>query len=104
MSAAPRKPMLSEGRARVGSRVPEHVYLEGRPLMTAASPEQAAKVVDLLNTQWLLIRYIEHVGQCEGSVFLAPWHRTPDLFSDEEWAELERLSELKRFKDPEGEP
>lgn len=41
---------MSMLRARVGSRVPEHVYLDGRPLMTAASAAQAAEVVNLLNT------------------------------------------------------
>lgn len=38
----------------------------------------------------LLMKYIEHVGEEEGITFI---NRQPreGLFSDEEWAELERL-------------
>jgi hypothetical protein len=42
----------------------------------------------------LLGKYIEHVYNCEGFAFITDSKRRisqPDLFSDEEWAELEKI-------------
>jgi hypothetical protein len=36
-------------RARLGRKVPEHVYFDGRPLFTAPTAEIAAEVVRLIN-------------------------------------------------------
>ncbi len=38
----------------------------------------------------LLMRYICHVGECEGISFIFDSERTP-WFSDEQWEELKRL-------------
>lgn len=38
----------------------------------------------------LLMKYIQHVVDCEGISFLEEWQRSK-YFSDEEWAELQRL-------------
>lgn len=47
----------------------------------------------------LLIKYINHVGEYEGSTFLSDHSRSayPDMpvFTDEEWAELQRLQSEK---------
>ena len=42
----------------------------------------------------LLIKYIRHVGHCEGIDFLAKMHYYNSEFSDEEWEELQKLAEL----------
>jgi hypothetical protein len=59
-----------------------------------------------LDYRALLVRYIDHVGQCEGTVFLSSTYRgiggVP--FTDEEWAELERLAELTADKAPPAPP
>lgn len=39
----------------------------------------------------LLVKYIDHVGACEGTSFLSDTYR--DLFTDEEWEAL-KLAEV----------
>lgn len=43
----------------------------------------------------LLKKYIYHVGECEGTTFLSDLHRPlskyREAFTDEEWAELQKL-------------
>lgn len=43
----------------------------------------------------LLLKYIEHVGDCEGTTFLSHFSRDDSevIFSNEEWLELERLDD-----------
>jgi len=44
-----------------------------------------------MNYRNLLIKYIQHVGACEGVSYLSPsWFNEPH-FSKEEWEELQRL-------------
>lgn len=48
------------------------------------------------NYRELLKKYIQHVGDSEGTDFLGDFARNdfgcdPDRFTDEEWAELQRL-------------
>lgn len=47
-----------------------------------------------MNFEELLRKYIDHVGQCEGVTFLSSrWAGDSTVeFSDEEWAELQRLA------------
>jgi hypothetical protein len=45
----------------------------------------------LMDYRDLLLRYINHVGRCEGVVFLWDGNRHEGDFSDEEWTELEKL-------------
>jgi hypothetical protein len=45
-----------------------------------------------MNYRDLLIRYIDHVGQCEGTEFLTDSYRLMSELTDEEWDELVRLS------------
>lgn len=42
-------PPASGGPFRVGHRVPRHVYEDDTPLFTASSPEEAARLVTILN-------------------------------------------------------
>ena len=40
----------------------------------------------------LLMKYIEHVGECEGVTFMSKCHEPrTGLFTTEEWEELQRL-------------
>ncbi len=50
---------------------------------------------DIVDYRDLLRRYLDHVGQIEGTCFLQQYQRTA-LFSDEEWAELSRLARHAR--------
>ena len=55
----------------------------------------------------LLMKYISHVGDCEGVTYLSDWslHFNPRLFSAEETEELRRLEdESKKFDNLKGEP
>lgn len=51
---------------------------------------EAENVVDY---RALLVKYISLVGNAEGTDFIAPPYRTPGVFSDEEWDELNTLAE-----------
>jgi hypothetical protein len=51
------------------------------------------KEMTTMDYRALLLKYINHVGECEGVTFIADHHRRPDLFTDEEWAELCRLDD-----------
>ena len=44
----------------------------------------------MIDYRELLKKYIEHVGDCEGSVFLSEMWRRKD-FTDDEWSELLNL-------------
>lgn len=63
------------------------------------SPGLGASVVllgpgaDVIDYRALLIKYIDHVGQEEGTVFLTNWKRPPERFTDAEWSELGRLAD-----------
>jgi hypothetical protein len=39
----------------------------------------------------LLIKYIAHVGECEGVTFILSWDHVPKPFTPEEWSELVAL-------------
>lgn len=43
----------------------------------------------------LLVKYIDHVGRCEGTVFISDlWREHSDvLFTDEEWTALEAAAD-----------
>ncbi len=45
----------------------------------------------------LLLKYICHVGEVEGSTFISQGYRVTDLFTDEEWDKLEDYNELSRL-------
>lgn len=48
----------------------------------------------------LLLKYIAHVGECEGSTFIHDIYRkSATWISGEEWAVLERLNEESRKHD-----
>jgi len=51
--------------------------------------------IKLLET--LIQKYASHVGDCEGVSYLESRYRgawgDPDLFTDEEWAEIRRIAE-----------
>jgi hypothetical protein len=56
-----------------------------------------------INHEALLAKYIEHVGDYEGSDFLSEGkreaYRGMPVFTDEEWAELQRLRD-KEYDGP----
>jgi hypothetical protein len=39
----------------------------------------------------LLLKYIDHVGNCEGVTFLGDRDRNKSLFTEEEWTLLQQL-------------
>lgn len=47
----------------------------------------------MVNYEALLRKYINHVGECEGTTFLSPWRdRLGGVeWTDEEWETLTRL-------------
>jgi hypothetical protein len=47
-----------------------------------------------MNYETLLVKYIHHVEECEGTNFLLDWGRSS--FTPEELAELNRLAEQDR--------
>lgn len=46
----------------------------------------------MIDYRELLMKYIDHVGECEGITFISDYHRPrAGLFTTEEWEELRRL-------------
>lgn len=65
---------------------------------------RADMLCETMNYRALLLKYIDHVGNCEGACYIDPPvivngrpvdHRraSPNLFTDEEWEELNCLRE-----------
>jgi hypothetical protein len=48
-------------------------------------------MTDYPDYRTLLLKYINHVGECEGTTFLSDrWH-DDRLFTDEEWSVMQQL-------------
>jgi hypothetical protein len=74
-------------------------YLAGTKAMVALARETAAELaaaplpsVGLVDYRALLVRYIQHVRECEGTDYTDIRASPSHSLTDAEWAELQRLS------------